>query len=63
MVKISSNTRTYQCMKDFIDIDAGKTIKGVQVDTVVNEIFEFLIQVCNGERTAAETNVLRQRLC
>ncbi len=60
VVKISSNTRMYQRMSDFIDIDAGKVIEGTPVETVAEEIFEFLLNVCNGTQAAAEVNKCRE---
>ncbi|MBL7185990.1 MAG: UxaA family hydrolase [Phycisphaerae bacterium] len=60
VVKISSNTRMYQHMSDFIDIDAGKIIAGARIETVADEMFEFLLDVCNGTRTATEVNNCRE---
>ncbi len=60
VVKISSNTRMYRRMSDFIDIDAGKVIGGTRVETVADEMFEFLLDVCNGTQTATEVNYCRE---
>jgi altronate dehydratase large subunit len=60
VVKISSNTRMYRRMSDFIDIDAGKVIGGTRVETVADEMFEFLLDVCNGTQTATEVNNCRE---
>ena len=60
VIKISSNTRMYQRMGDFIDVDAGRIVGGAPVDAVADEIFEFLIDVCNGTQTAAEHNNCRE---
>jgi len=56
VIKISSNSNTYKHMKDFMDIDAGQIIGGVKVSEVGDKIFNFLIDVCNGKRTASEIN-------
>jgi len=56
VIKISSNTRMYRRMCDFIDIDAGKIIETGRIDTVADEIFEFLLEVSNGRQAAAEVN-------
>ena len=56
VIKISSNSDTYKRMKDFIDIDAGQIINGTEVGEVGEKIFQQLIEVCNGTRTAAEIN-------
>lgn len=60
VIKISSNTKMYQRMSNFIDIDAGKIIGGTPVDGVADEIFEFIIDVCNGRQTASELNNCRE---
>ncbi len=60
VVKISSNTRMYRRMSDFIDIDAGKMIEGTPVETVAEEMFEFILDVCNGRETATEINNCRE---
>ncbi len=60
VIKISSNTKMFQRMSDFIDIDAGRIIGGTQVDAVADEMFDFIIDVCNGRQTAAEVNNCRE---
>ncbi len=60
VVKISSNTNMYRRMSDFVDIDAGKIVAGAPVETVADEMFEFLINVCDGTRTATEVNKCRE---
>ncbi len=60
VIKISSNTKMYQRMSNFIDIDTGKIIGGTQIDAVADEMFEFIIDVCNGKQTAAEVNNCRE---
>ncbi len=60
VIKISSNTKMYQRMSNFIDIDAGKVIGGARVEGVADEIFEFIVDVCNGRQTAAEVNKCRE---
>jgi altronate dehydratase large subunit len=60
VIKISSNTKMYRRMSDFIDIDAGKVIEGTPVETVAEEMFEFLLDVCNDRETATEVNKCRE---
>jgi altronate dehydratase large subunit len=60
VMKISSNTKMYRRMSDFIDIDAGKIVGGTPVETVADEMFDFLIKVCNGTQTATELNNCRE---
>jgi len=56
VIKISSNSKTYNNMRSFIDINAGKVCDGQPIDAVGNEIFDFAVGVCNGEKTLAEKN-------
>jgi altronate dehydratase large subunit len=60
VIKISSNTRTYERMKDFIDVDAGRIVGGAAVETVAEEIFNLAVDVCNGRQTASERNRCRE---
>jgi altronate dehydratase large subunit len=60
VIKISSNTEMFQRMSAFIDIDAGKIIGGVRVEVVADEMFEFILDVCNGRQTATEINCCRE---
>lgn len=60
VLKISSNTRTYRNMREFMDINAGRIVEGGDVHAVADEIFQFLLEVCNGRETAAEVNACRE---
>ncbi len=60
VVKISSNTKTYQHMREFTDIDAGRIIGAARMEEVADDIFEFLVEVCNGRQTASEMNRCRE---
>jgi len=60
VIKISSNTRTYRKMREFTDIDAGRIIRGAKMEEVADEIFDFLVEVCNGRQTASEINRCRE---
>lgn len=60
VVKICSNSRTYGKLSDFIDVNAGKVIEGAKIEAVAEEIFDLLVRVCSGERTAAEVNGCRE---
>ncbi|MHC4581949.1 MAG: UxaA family hydrolase [Planctomycetota bacterium] len=60
VIKISSNTKMYERMRDFIDIDAGKVVGGTRIETVADEMFESLIDVCNGTQTTTEVNRCRE---
>ncbi len=60
VIKISSNTKTCTHLKDLIDIDAGRIVHGAPAEAVADEIFELLVEVCNGHLTAAEVNKCRE---
>jgi altronate dehydratase large subunit len=60
VVKISSNTKMYERMRDFIDVDAGKVVTGTGIETVADEMFDFLIDACNGAQTTTEVNRCRE---
>jgi altronate dehydratase large subunit len=60
VIKISSNTRTYERMKDFIDIDAGRIVGGLGVETVAEEILTLIVDVCGGRQSASERNHCRE---
>lgn len=55
VLKISSNSQTYARMPDNIDINAGRIADGeATIEQVGREIFDRLLRVASGERTAAE---------
>ncbi|HYI97116.1 MAG TPA: altronate dehydratase family protein [Bryobacteraceae bacterium] len=55
VIKISSNTFTYDRMRDNMDINAGRIADGeAGVQEVGKEIFDQLLRVASGERTCAE---------
>jgi len=57
VVKIASNTAMYKRMTDNMDINAGRIADGEgTVPEVGQEIFDLLLRVASGERTAAERN-------
>lgn len=56
VIKITGNKTTYQAMKDNIDIDTSPVIEGAStLEEMGEEIFEELVQVCNGKMTKAES--------
>ena len=55
VIKITGNTGTYNKMTDNIDINAGKIITdGVKLPDMGKELYDMIINVCNGEYTKAE---------
>jgi altronate hydrolase len=55
-VKVATNTPLYNHMISDMDIDAGKILEGVPVETVGREIFEKVLSVASGEKTKSELN-------
>ncbi len=56
VIKIASNSRIFNHMRHFIDINAGKVQEGKTVADVGEELFNFVAEVCNGKQTLAEQN-------
>ncbi|MGC9971855.1 MAG: altronate dehydratase family protein [Bryobacteraceae bacterium] len=55
VLKIASNTATWNRMRENMDVNAGLIAEGVKtVQEVGAEIFNLLLRVASGERTAAE---------
>lgn len=55
VIKITGNTETYNKMIDNIDINAGKIINdGVSLEDMGKELYDMIINVCNGGYTKAE---------
>lgn len=57
VIKIASNSRTYNKMTGDMDVNAGSIIDdGKTIDEVGQEIFDLSIEVANGKKTCAELN-------
>ncbi len=55
VIKIASNSNTFGRMRDNMDLNAGRIADGeATVADVGREIFELLLQVASGQRTASE---------
>jgi altronate hydrolase len=55
VIKISSNSFTFERMRDNMDLNAGRIADGeAGVQQVGKEIFDLLLRVASGERTCAE---------
>ncbi len=55
VIKIASNSQTFRRMRDNMDVNAGRIADGeAEPEEVAGEIFELLLRVASGERTAAE---------
>ena len=55
VIKVSSNTATYEKMKDNIDINAGTILDGTEtIEQVGERIYSMILEVCQGQQTKAE---------
>jgi len=55
VIKISSNTTTYNNMRDVIDFNAGPVIDaGKSISEMGDDLFDFAIAVANGTQTCSE---------
>lgn len=55
VVKIASNSATYRRMRDNMDVNGGRIADGeATVRQIGQEIFELILRVASGERTASE---------
>ncbi|ARK29553.1 UxaA family hydrolase [Halalkalibacter krulwichiae] len=48
-VKMSTNTPLFEKKKNWIDFNAGELVNGKELDTVTDELFEYIIQIASGE--------------
>jgi altronate dehydratase large subunit len=56
VIKVASNSRTYEAMKDDMDVNAGSLVEGKSLDGLRAEMIDLMIRVINGEKTKAEVN-------
>ena len=57
VVKITGNKDTASRLADMIDFDTSKSISGEKsVEELGSELFDYIIDVCNGEEVVAEVN-------
>jgi len=56
VIKVASNTRIYEAMKDDMDIDAGVLTDGCTLNELRDRMVDLMIRVINGEETRAELN-------
>lgn len=56
VIKLTGNHDTYRKMTDNIDFNAGRVITGeATIEELGKELFDEMIQVCNGRNTKAES--------
>ena len=53
-VKISSNSRLYSNKKNWIDFNCGELVEGVSLDTLSNDLFEYVLSVASGKKVKSE---------
>jgi altronate dehydratase large subunit len=56
VIKVASNSRIYQAMKDDMDVNAGSLVEGKPLDELRAALIDLMIRVINGEKTKAEAN-------
>ena len=55
VIKVASNTATYEKMKDNTDINAGTILDGTEtIEQVGERIYSMILEVCQGQQTKAE---------
>jgi altronate dehydratase large subunit len=56
VIKVASNTRIYEAMRDDMDVNAGTLVEGQHLNGLRAEMIDLMIRVINGEKTKAEIN-------
>jgi altronate dehydratase large subunit len=56
VIKVASNSRIYEAMKDDMDVNAGSLVEGQSLDGLRAKMIDLMIRVINGEKTKAEKN-------
>lgn len=53
-IKIATNSATYNRMRGDMDVNAGRVLEGVSIETVGRELFELFIVVASGQASLSE---------
>ena len=56
VIKVASNTRIYDAMRDDMDVNGGSLVEGQPLNGLRAEMIDLMIRVINGEKTKAEAN-------
>ena len=56
VIKVASNSRIFEAMKDDLDVNAGRLVEGQPLDTLHAEMIDLMVRVINGEKAKAEAN-------
>lgn len=61
VIKVTSNTKIFNAMRDNMDINTGTIIDGEEsIENAGQRLFEMLIDVINGAQTKSEENLCRE---
>jgi altronate hydrolase len=53
-IKIATNSALFQKLNEDMDIDAGKALGTSSIEDVATDLYRFIIEVANGEKTCSE---------
>jgi altronate dehydratase large subunit len=56
VIKVASNTRIYEAMRDDMDVNAGSLVEGQPLNSLRAEMVDLMTRVINGDKTKAEVN-------
>ncbi len=56
VIKVASNSRIFEAMRDDMDFNAGGLNEGTQLSDLRDDIIDLMIKVINGKQTRAESN-------
>lgn len=59
-VKVSTNSDLYHKKERWIDFNAGALLEGVTIKDLLDEFFQKIISIANGEKTKSEENDFKQ---
>jgi altronate hydrolase len=54
VIKIASNSTTYQHMLDDMDLNAGRVLEGASLEDVADQVMELIIAVASGQPSKSE---------
>jgi altronate dehydratase large subunit len=60
VIKVTGNPKTWASMSNNMDVDASTIIEGESLSAVGSRVYETLLSVADGERTAAERRRLEE---
>ncbi|RIV23122.1 altronate dehydratase [Alicyclobacillaceae bacterium I2511] len=55
-VKVSTNTALCEKKPHWIDLDAGRLLSGLSIETMANELYQLTVNVASGKTTAQNEN-------